>query len=83
MVRPRRHRALALGCFAALAMTARVSKPLRRHCEERSDEANQSNRLVVGVDVFDVAGVFYNPLRDSFAQYLDVDVNYMQLWRRF
>ena len=57
MVRSRRHRAAALGCFAALAMTGLEAVSFHRHCEEHSDEATQSNRLVGSVDVFDVAGV--------------------------
>jgi 2-polyprenyl-6-hydroxyphenyl methylase/3-demethylubiquinone-9 3-methyltransferase len=35
-----------------------------------------------GVDVFDVAGVVYNPLRDTWSQSRDVDVNYMCVGRR-
>ena len=35
-----------------------------------------------GVDVFDVAGVVYNPLRDTWAHSRDVDVNYMCVGRR-
>ena len=30
-----------------------------------------------GAEVFDVAGVVYNPLRDKWSQSLDTDVNYM------
>lgn len=35
-----------------------------------------------GCDVFDVAGVIYNPLRDAWAQARDTDVNYMLVARR-
>jgi hypothetical protein len=39
-------------------MTDLEALSFHRHCEEQSDEANQSNRLVDDVDVFDMAGDF-------------------------
>jgi 2-polyprenyl-6-hydroxyphenyl methylase/3-demethylubiquinone-9 3-methyltransferase len=35
-----------------------------------------------GVEMFDIAGVVYNPLRDAWAKSRDVDVNYMCVGRR-
>ncbi len=36
-----------------------------------------------GAEVFDVAGVVYNPLRDKWSQSRDTDVNYMCVGRKF